>query len=117
MQKVEQNLEFVKEHQSVQDFDLVNQILEASTGRINTLHISVKHSNAVAAVTECDEMIPGNPADIYNLYKKTLAKKQMKPEFPIYVNSFEGEEELKVPKCRTIRLQFYLAVSIISLSL
>ncbi|XP_034476371.1 unconventional prefoldin RPB5 interactor-like protein [Drosophila innubila] len=97
MQKVEQNLQFVKEHQSVQDFDLVNQILEASTGRINTLHISVKHSNAVAPATECDEMIPGNPADIYNLYKKTLSKKQIEHEFPIYVNSFEGEEELKVP--------------------
>ncbi|KAL7735451.1 hypothetical protein ACLKA6_019562 [Drosophila palustris] len=97
MKKVEQNLDFVQEHQSVQDFDLVNQILEASTGRINTLHISVKHSDAVAASTACDESIPGNPADIYNLHKKTLELKKLSHEFPIYVNSFEGEEELKVP--------------------
>lgn len=70
MQKVEQNLEFVMEHQSVQDFDLLNQILEASTGQINTLHIRVKHSNTVAASTECDKGIPGSPADIYNLHKR-----------------------------------------------
>ncbi|KAH8261463.1 hypothetical protein KR044_009578, partial [Drosophila immigrans] len=96
MQKVEQNLEFVQQHQSVQDFDLVNQILEASTGRINTLHISFKHSDAVAAASEFDGSTPGNPADFY-LYEKALAQKKTDKEFPIYVNSFEGEQELKVP--------------------
>lgn len=97
MQKVEQNLEFVKEHQSVQDFDLVNQILEASTGRIHTLHISFQHSDAVAEPVELEDGVPGCPAHFYELYKKDLAKKQAKQDFPIYVNSFEGEEELRVP--------------------
>lgn len=97
MQKVEQNLEFVKEHQSVQDFDLVNQILEASTGRIHTLHISFQHSDAMAQPVEPEDGVPGCPAHFYELYKKELAKTQAEQEFPIYVNSFEGEEELRVP--------------------
>ncbi|XP_034103818.1 unconventional prefoldin RPB5 interactor-like protein [Drosophila albomicans] len=96
MQKVEQNLEFVQQHQSVQDFDLVNQILEASTGKINTLHISFKHSDATTASSEFDGTTPGNPADFY-LYEKAQSQKTSGNEFPIYVNSFEGEEELKVP--------------------
>ncbi|KAH8394781.1 hypothetical protein KR222_005611, partial [Zaprionus bogoriensis] len=97
LQKVEQNLEFVKENQSVQDFDLVNQILEASTGQINTLHISFQHSEAVAHSAEMEDGVPANPAHFYELYKKDLAKKQSEQVFPIYVNSFEGEEELRVP--------------------
>lgn len=97
MQKVEQNLEFVKENQSVQDFDLVNQILEASTGRIHTLYISFQHSGAVAEPVELEDGVPGCPAHFYELYKKDLEKTQAKQEFPIYVNSFQGEEELRVP--------------------
>ncbi|ALC40755.1 uri [Drosophila busckii] len=98
MDKVQQNLEFVKEHQSVQDFDLVNQILEAATGVNNTLHISFKHSEALAAPSEPnDEDIPGTPADFYKLYEKALAAKQSEHAFPIYVNGFEGEQELRVP--------------------
>lgn len=95
MQKVEENLEFVQQNQSVQDFDLVNQILEASTGRINTLHISFTHSDALpAAPTETDDTeTPGTPAQLYELYKKA----QEKYSFPIFVNGYEGEEELKVP--------------------
>lgn len=95
MQKVEENLEFVQENQSVRDFDLVNQILESTTGRINTLHISFHHSEALpAAVNESDNIsTPGNPAQLYDLYKR----QQEKNSFPIYVNGYEGEEELKVP--------------------
>ncbi|KAH8402122.1 hypothetical protein KR009_009978, partial [Drosophila setifemur] len=96
LQKVQRNIEFVKETQSVQDFDLVNQILEESTGRINTLHISFKHSEAVPA-TKCDQdaATPGSPADFYGLYEKD--RKDANSSFPIYVNSFAGEEEVKVP--------------------
>ncbi|TDG47091.1 hypothetical protein AWZ03_006528 [Drosophila navojoa] len=95
MQKVEENLEFVQQNQSVQDFDLVNQILEASTGRINTLHISFTHSDALPATptTTDDTETPGTPAQLYELYKKA----QEKYSFPIFVNGFEGEEDLKVP--------------------
>lgn len=95
MQKVEENLEFVQQNQSVQDFDLVNQILEASTGRINTLHISFNHSDALpTAPTQTDDTeTPGTPAQLYELYKKA----QEKYSFPIFVNGYEGEEELKVP--------------------
>ncbi|EDW32893.1 GL10222 [Drosophila persimilis] len=56
LQKVQQNVDYVQENQSAQDFDLLNRILEESTGRINTLHISFKHSDAVpAAMPECLE--------------------------------------------------------------
>lgn len=97
LQKVEENLEFVKEHQSVQDFDLVNQILEASTGKIHTLQISFQHSDAVADHVDMKNDFPVNPSHFYDLYKINLAKTQSQHEFPIYVNSFEGEEELRVP--------------------
>ncbi|KAH8371536.1 hypothetical protein KR093_007909, partial [Drosophila rubida] len=98
MQKVEQNVEFVQQHQSVQDFDLVNQILEAATGKINTLHISFKHSDAVAVANDFDGITPGSPADFY-LHEKAQAQQESSGgnEFPIYVNSFEGEGELNVP--------------------
>ncbi|XP_026841479.1 unconventional prefoldin RPB5 interactor-like protein [Drosophila persimilis] len=96
LQKVQQNVDYVQENQSAQDFDLLNRILEESTGRINTLHISFKHSDAVpAAMPECLEGTPGTPADFYVQYENALAKAQ--PTFPIYVNGFEGEHELKVP--------------------
>lgn len=102
LQKVQRNIEFVKETQSVQDFDLLNKILEESTGRINTLHISFKHSDAVPSYKNDhpddpdDGDIPGNPADFYEKYQKELAQ-QNQSSFPIYVNGFEGEEEVKVP--------------------
>ncbi|SPP73736.1 unconventional prefoldin RPB5 interactor-like protein [Drosophila guanche] len=96
LKKVQQNLEYVQENQSAQDFDLLNRILEESTRRINTLHISFKHSDAVpAAMPVCGEGTPGTPADFYDQYKKAVPKAQ--PHFPIYVNGFEGEQELKVP--------------------
>ncbi|XP_034650554.1 unconventional prefoldin RPB5 interactor-like protein [Drosophila subobscura] len=96
LEKVQQNLEYVQENQSAQDFDLLNRILEESTGRINTLHISFKHSDAVpAALPVCEDGTPGTPADFYDQYEKALPKAQ--PHFPIYVNGFEGEQELKVP--------------------
>ncbi|BFG06039.1 unconventional prefoldin RPB5 interactor-like protein [Drosophila madeirensis] len=96
LKKVQQNLEYVQENQSAQDFDLLNRILEESTGRINTLHISFKHSDAVpAALPVCEDGTPGTPADFYDQYEKALPKAQ--PHFPIYVNGFEGEQELKVP--------------------
>lgn len=96
LQKVERNIEFVKENQSVQDFDLLNQILEESTGRINTLHISFNHSNAVtAAKYDTEDAIPGTPADFYEKYEKERA--QANASFPIFVNGFEGEDEVKVP--------------------
>ncbi|XP_017027659.1 unconventional prefoldin RPB5 interactor-like protein [Drosophila kikkawai] len=102
LQKVQRNIEFVKENQSVQDFDLLNQILEASTGRINTLHISFKHSDALPSTHKSDDQeeggadTPGNPADFYKKYEKDLAQVNQS-SFPIYVNGFEGEEEVKVP--------------------
>ncbi|KAI8039515.1 hypothetical protein M5D96_006927 [Drosophila gunungcola] len=97
LQKVERNIEFVKENQSVQDFDLLNRILEESTGRINTLHISFKHSDAVPSPKkdQDDDAMPGNPADFYEKYEKDVAK--LNQSFPIYVNGFEGEEQVKVP--------------------
>jgi len=42
-----------------------------------------------------DGAIPGNPGDFYEKYEKDLA--QQNNSFPIYVNGFEGEEEVKVP--------------------
>ncbi|XP_016947317.1 unconventional prefoldin RPB5 interactor-like protein [Drosophila biarmipes] len=99
LQKVEKNIEFVKENQSVQDFDLLNRILEESTGRINTLHISFTHSDIVpAAKSDQEGAIPGNPGDFYEKYEKDLA--QLNNSFPIYVNGFEGEEQVKVPIMR-----------------
>ncbi|XP_016972406.1 unconventional prefoldin RPB5 interactor-like protein [Drosophila rhopaloa] len=96
LQKVERNIEFVKENQSVQDFDLLDRILEESTGRINTLHISFKHSDAVPSPkSDQDSAIPGNPGDFYEKYEKDVA--QLNQSFPIYVNGFEGEEHVKVP--------------------
>ncbi|KAH8346333.1 hypothetical protein KR084_005452 [Drosophila pseudotakahashii] len=96
LQKVERNIEFVKENQSVQDYDLLNRILEESTGRINTLHISFTHSDAVpSAKSDQADAIPGSPGDFYEKYEKDLA--QMNNSFPIYVNGFEGEEQVKVP--------------------
>ncbi|XP_017070360.2 unconventional prefoldin RPB5 interactor-like protein [Drosophila eugracilis] len=96
LQKVERNIEFVKENQSVQDFDLLNRILEESTGLINTLHISFTHSNAVPSPkTDPDDAIPVSPADFYDKYEKNLS--QRNHSFPIYVNGFEGEEQVKVP--------------------
>ncbi|XP_017015321.2 unconventional prefoldin RPB5 interactor-like protein [Drosophila takahashii] len=96
LQKVERNIEYVKENQSVQDFDLLNRILEESTGRINTLHISFTHSDAVpSAKSDQDDAIPASPGDFYEKYEKDLA--QLNPSFPIYVNGFEGEEQVKVP--------------------
>ncbi|EDV37785.1 uncharacterized protein Dana_GF13629 [Drosophila ananassae] len=96
LQKVERNIEFVKENQSVQDFDLLNQILEESTGRINTLHISFNHSNAVtAAKYDTEDAIPGTPADFYEKFEKDRA--QANASFPIFVNGFEGEDQVKVP--------------------
>ncbi|XP_070134458.1 unconventional prefoldin RPB5 interactor-like protein [Drosophila bipectinata] len=96
LQKVEKNIDFVKENQSVQDFDLLNQILEESTGRINTLHISFNHSNAVSAPKYDTEVaIPGTPADFYEKYEKDRA--QANASFPIFVNGFEGEDQVKVP--------------------
>ncbi|XP_020815675.1 unconventional prefoldin RPB5 interactor-like protein [Drosophila serrata] len=100
LKKVQRNIEFVKENQSVQDFDLLNQILEASTGRINTLHINFKHSDAVPSTHKSDDQddadIPGNPADFYKKYEKDLAQ-MGQSAFPIYVNGFDGEENVKVP--------------------
>ncbi|EDW72640.1 uncharacterized protein Dwil_GK17110 [Drosophila willistoni] len=98
IQKVEQNIELVQEQQSIQDFDLVNQILDGMTGRINTLHINFTHSDAKPAerdVSSTDKVdIPGTPADFYRIYESSKARAEN--QFPIYVNGFEGEEEVKV---------------------
>ncbi|XP_022222720.2 LOW QUALITY PROTEIN: unconventional prefoldin RPB5 interactor-like protein [Drosophila obscura] len=107
LQKVQQNLDYVQENQSAQDFDLLNRILEESTGRINTLNLSFTHSDAVpAAMPECDEGTPGTPADFYMQYVKAKAKAPH--TFPIYVNGFDGEQELKVPILNeTARVEAY----------
>ncbi|KAH8269584.1 hypothetical protein KR018_009569, partial [Drosophila ironensis] len=96
LEKVQRNIDFVKENQSVQDFDLLNQILGESTGLIKTLHISFKHSDAVPdAKVESEDNTPGTPADFYEKYKRDLS--QATQSLPIYVNGFAGEEEVKVP--------------------
>ncbi|XP_033153074.1 unconventional prefoldin RPB5 interactor-like protein [Drosophila mauritiana] len=96
LQKVERNIEFVKENQSVQDFDLLNRIMEESTGLINTLHISFTHSGAIPSPSsDQSDGIPGKPSDFYDKYEKDRAR--LNDSFPIYVNGFEGEEQVKVP--------------------
>ncbi|KMY96372.1 unconventional prefoldin RPB5 interactor-like protein [Drosophila simulans] len=96
LQKVERNIEFVKENQSVQDFDLLNRIMEESTGLINTLHISFTHSGAIPSPSsDQSDGIPGKPSDFYEKYEKDRAR--LNDSFPIYVNGFEGEEQVKVP--------------------
>lgn len=96
LQKVERNIEFVKENQSVQDFDLLNRIMEESTGLINTLHISFTHSGAIPSPSsDQSDGIPGKPSDFYVRYEKDRARPN--DSFPIYVNGFEGEEHVKVP--------------------
>ncbi|EDW49213.1 unconventional prefoldin RPB5 interactor-like protein [Drosophila sechellia] len=96
LQKVERNIEFVKENQSVQDFDLLNRIMEESTGLINTLHISFTHSGAIPSPSsDQSDGIPEKPSDFYEKYEKDRAR--LNDSFPIYVNGFEGEEQVKVP--------------------
>ncbi|XP_043643099.1 unconventional prefoldin RPB5 interactor-like protein [Drosophila teissieri] len=96
MQKVERNIEFVKENQSVQDFDLLNRIMEESTGLINTLHIGFTHSGAIPSPrSDQSDDIPGSPSDFYDKYERERSR--LNDSFPIYVNGFEGEEQVKVP--------------------
>ncbi|KAM7345801.1 unconventional prefoldin RPB5 interactor [Cochliomyia hominivorax] len=98
--KVEKNLQFVAEHQSKQDFDLVNQILQSSMGEINTLHITFKHSpkEGYTKDNKQSEDIPGTPADFYDLYikkQKELAN-EVEPS-TLFINSYEGEDQVRAP--------------------
>ncbi|XP_013106851.1 unconventional prefoldin RPB5 interactor-like protein [Stomoxys calcitrans] len=100
--KVEQNLQFVSETQSKQDFDLVNKILETSMGKINTLHIKFKHSTNSPVPYHYPEdnkncSIPGSPADFYNLYLKSVECAKDPEPSTLFINSYDGEDQVKTP--------------------
>ncbi|XP_061389551.1 unconventional prefoldin RPB5 interactor-like protein [Musca vetustissima] len=109
--RVEQNFQFASETQSKQDFDLVNKILETSMGKINTLHIKFKHSPASPSSSQSDKVsntimenvdnrdseIPGSPADFYDLYLKSLEGQQEEQPSTLFINSYEGEDKVKIP--------------------
>ncbi|XP_073845795.1 unconventional prefoldin RPB5 interactor [Musca autumnalis] len=101
--RVEQNFQYASETQSKQDFDLVNKILETSMGKINTLHIHFKHSptqdsqqNDTADNRNCE--VPGSPADFYDLYLKSMnSEKEDEQPTTLFINSYEGEDKVKIP--------------------
>ena len=97
--KVEKSLQFVSENQSEKDFDLVEQILQNSMGECNTLYIKFQHSNQDRIVNASDELIdtPGSPADIYDLYVKSQETSKEKMPATLFINSYEGENEVKAP--------------------
>ncbi|XP_005179294.1 unconventional prefoldin RPB5 interactor-like protein [Musca domestica] len=105
--RVEQNFQFASETQSKHDFDLVNKILETSMGKINTLHIKFKHSPPQNATTsnsaseialdnrDCE--IPFTPADFYDLYLKSIEGDKEEQPSTLFINSYEGEDQVKIP--------------------
>lgn len=100
--RVEQSVKFTSETQSKQDFDLVNKILETSMGTINTLQIKFKHSQQNPA-TQCESTdnkeneIPGSPADFYDMYLKSIEKPKEEQPSTLFINSYEGEDQVKAP--------------------
>lgn len=101
--KVEKNLQFVAEHQSKQDFDLVNQILQSSMGQIHTLEIKFKHSPREGYTKDNNVAtdIPASPADFYDEYvrKQKELKNEQEPS-TLFINSYEGEDQVRAPVLR-----------------
>ena len=97
--KVEKSLQFVSENQSEKDFDLVEQILQNSMGECNTLYIKFQHSNQERIVNASDELIdtPSSPADFYDLYVKSQEALKVKTPSTLFINSYEGEDQVKAP--------------------
>ncbi|KAL9913942.1 unconventional prefoldin RPB5 interactor [Glossina fuscipes fuscipes] len=103
--RVEQNLQFIEENQSKQDFNMVEQILKASMAQIKTFHIKFQHSTQEPKHTDSKEDdnnrsetyadLPGTPADFYNRYMKSLAKEN-ELKF-LYLDSYAGEDQVKAP--------------------
>uniref|UniRef100_A0A1B0FN01 Unconventional prefoldin RPB5 interactor n=1 Tax=Glossina morsitans morsitans TaxID=37546 RepID=A0A1B0FN01_GLOMM len=111
--KVEQNLQFIEENQSKQDFDMVEQILKASMAQIKTLHIKFQHSarEPKSSNSKDDDNnqsetyanIPGTPADFYNRYMESLGKEN-ESKF-LYLDSYTGEDQVKAPILREVDRQ------------
>ncbi|KAL9918841.1 unconventional prefoldin RPB5 interactor [Glossina fuscipes fuscipes] len=103
--RVEQNLQFIEENQSKQDFNMVEQILKASMAQIKTFHIKFQHSTQEPKHTDSKEDddnrsenyadLPGTPADFYNRYMKSLGKEN-ELKF-LYLDSYAGEDQVKAP--------------------
>ncbi|TMW41782.1 hypothetical protein DOY81_013138, partial [Sarcophaga bullata] len=105
--KVEKSLQYVSENQSEKDFDLVEQILQNSMGECNTLYIKFQHSSQERIVNANDEPIdiPGSPADFYDLYVKSQEKLEEKMPTTLFINSYEGEDQVKAPCSQRDRTQ------------
>uniref|UniRef100_A0A1B0B699 DUF3835 domain-containing protein n=1 Tax=Glossina palpalis gambiensis TaxID=67801 RepID=A0A1B0B699_9MUSC len=103
--RVEQNVQFIEENQSKQDFNMVEQILKASMAQIKTFHIKFQHSTQEPKHTDSKEDdnnrsetyadLPGTPADFYNRYMKSLGKEN-ELKF-LYLDSYAGEDQVKAP--------------------
>lgn len=102
LNKVEENLQFVAEHQSKQDFDLINKIINTAELAERTLFISFKHSpeggggellkQDANKGEENSITVPGTPADLYRL----IYPIQKQPS-TLFINSYEGEENVRTP--------------------
>ncbi|CAD7014862.1 unnamed protein product [Ceratitis capitata] len=110
--RVEKNLRFIKENQSTKDFQLVDTILESSTGGCYTLRINYQHSaaseNEVSRRNEnYEDSYPGSPADLYEAYLKIQKSKLQNHKFT-HKNAYAGEDKVKVPHLReNDRVNFY----------
>ncbi|XP_037945947.1 unconventional prefoldin RPB5 interactor-like protein [Teleopsis dalmanni] len=74
--KVEENLKYISENQSIQNCNLIDQIITESTNEIYTSYIQVKHSSAptyknISTDNNNHDEVPTSPADIYINYLKT----------------------------------------------
>lgn len=106
--RVEQNIKFIAENQSTQDFQLVDKILEPSLVGVHTLHIHFQHSDNLQKETilnsENSEItgFPETPAGIYQAYLKNKEKQRedknkSNTQQIIFANAYNGEDKVKVP--------------------
>lgn len=98
-EKVQQNLEFVAENQSVLDFDLVGKILQSAQSDTKTLHIKFHHSQKESCSAKITAGVIGSPADIYNFYKNSQQSKG-NTATTLFINGYEGEDQVKAPALR-----------------
>ncbi|XP_017463696.1 PREDICTED: unconventional prefoldin RPB5 interactor-like protein [Rhagoletis zephyria] len=111
--RVEQNLKFIEETQSTQDFQLVDKILENSLGGCYTLRINFQHSlmpgMEASKNNDCSESeaVPGSPSDLYQAYRKNIGnpvahKSKSNADQIIFTNAYNGEDKVKVPLLKEI---------------
>lgn len=106
--RVEQNMKFIEENQSIQDFQLVDKILEPSLVGVHTLHIHFKHSadmrkEMILNKENCEiKDFPGSPASFYQAYLKNTEKRgvdinKSNTQQIVFANAYTGEDKVKVP--------------------